>query len=114
MFDSLSLTESPTPVAVFDFDGTVTRRDSLLPFLRGATGYFQYRRGILVLSPMLMRYILGQIPNWQAKQELLTYFLRGWPEEQLNQIAEKFALEEIPKMLRPQAMQRVKWHQQQG
>ena len=59
---------SPSPaqstdsvVAVFDFDGTLTRRDSLLPFLHRAVGRFRFLWGMLVLTPMLLRYALRLI-----------------------------------------------------
>ena len=101
-------------VAVFDFDGTLTRRDSLLPFLQMAAGRWQFWWGLLVLSPILLGYAFGLIPNWRAKEAVLAHFLSGRKEEQLHQVAQKFAVEEIPKLLRPEAVQRLRWHQEQG
>ena len=103
-----------TVVAVFDFDGTLTRRDSLLPFLRISVGRFQFWWGLLVLSPILLGYAFGLIPNWRAKEAVLAHFLSGRKEEQLHQVAQKFAVEEIPKLIRPEAVQRLRWHQEQG
>ncbi|MBD1924157.1 HAD family hydrolase [Microcoleus sp. FACHB-831] len=112
---SKTLRQSAQPVvAAFDFDGTLTRRDSFLPFLARAVGEFQLRRAMVVLSPMLMRFALGKIPNWQAKQTLITYLLRGWTEEKLNEVAQSFARENIPLLLRPEAVERLRWHQKQG
>jgi HAD superfamily hydrolase (TIGR01490 family) len=101
-------------VAVFDFDGTLTRRDSLLPFLRIAMGSWKFWWGLLVMSPILVAYALRLIPNWWAKQALLTYFLAGWREQQLQEIAQRFAVEEIPKLVHPEALARLRWHQEKG
>jgi len=101
-------------IAVFDFDGTLSQRDSLLPFLQLAVGRWQFWWGLLLMSPILLGYALKLIPNWQAKEILLNHFLAGWTEERLNQIAQNFVQEEIPKLLRPEALQRLHWHQEQG
>ena len=101
-------------VAVFDFDGTLTRRDSLFPFLRMAVGPLRYWWGLVVLGPILMGYYLGLVPNWRAKEVVLTHFLAGLPEEQLQKLGQRFAIQKIPKLLRPEALQRLSWHQEQG
>lgn len=112
---------SPSPtqstgsvVAVFDFDGTLTRRDSLLPFLHLAVGRFRFLWGMFVLSPMLLRYALRLIPNWRAKEAMLNHFFANWPEERLYKVGQRFAVQVIPQMLRPEALRRVRWHQEQG
>jgi HAD superfamily hydrolase (TIGR01490 family) len=101
-------------VAVFDFDNTLTRQDSLLPFFRFALGRWQFCWGILVMSPILVGYALKLIPNWKAKEILLIYFLGGKDEKQLNHIAQHFAAQKIPKLLRPEAINRLRWHQERG
>ena len=101
-------------VAVFDFDGTLTRRDSLLPFLQMAAGRWQFYWGMLTKSPLLVGYALKLIPNWRAKEAVLAHFLSGRKEKRLYQVAHNFAVEEIPNLLRPEALQRLRWHQGQG
>ena len=115
MSDALQQSVKPTfsVVAIFDFDGTLTRRDSLLPFLHWAlAGRFWW--GLLVLSPMLLRYALRLIPNWRAKDVMLTYFFANWSQDKLDKLGQRFAVQHIPRMLRPEAIQRVQWHQKQG
>ncbi len=101
-------------VAIFDFDGTLTRRDTLLPFLRRLVGRWQFWWGLILISPLLAGYALKLIPNWQAKNELLTHFLAGLTSEKLHQVSQDFALKEISKLLRSEAVQCLRWHQQQG
>ncbi|MGA7933188.1 MAG: HAD-IB family hydrolase, partial [Kovacikia sp.] len=101
-------------VAAFDFDDTLTDRDTLLPFLRSVVGTRQYFIKMLRLSPILTAYALRVIPNWRAKEVVLSHFLAGIPQEQLHKAAEHFAEREIPKWLRPEAVERLRWHQSQG
>ncbi|PSF37907.1 HAD-IB family hydrolase [Aphanothece hegewaldii CCALA 016] len=105
--------ELPT-LAVFDFDGTLTRQDSLFPFLRMIVGQRQFWWKMLSFSPVLMGYALKLIPNWQAKEKLLTYFLAGLTKEELQQLGQHFASIYIPKLLRPEAVKCFQWHQKQG
>ena len=102
-------------VAVFDFDGTLTRRDSFLPFLRAIAGRRQwYLLGLLKLSPVLLGYCFKLIPNWRAKEAMLTHFLAGISTAQLTSVSECFAHRVLPKLLRPEAVARLAWHQQRG
>lgn len=42
-------------LVLFDFDGTITRDDSLLEFVAYVVGFKKFFRGILVLSPPFWR-----------------------------------------------------------
>ena len=65
-------------IAFFDFDGTITSKDSLLEFIKFALGPFKYYKGLLFLSPMLILFKLKFIPNDLAKEKLITYFFSGF------------------------------------
>jgi phosphatidylglycerophosphatase C len=108
------MTNTPEIIAAFDFDDTLTDRDTLLPFLRSVVGTQQYFIKMLMLSPILTAYALRILPNWQAKQAALSSFLAGIPEEQLHQAAEHFADHEISRWLRREAVDRLRWHQSEG
>jgi HAD superfamily hydrolase (TIGR01490 family) len=66
------------------------------------------------LSPMLVAYKLGLIPNYRAKQYMLSYFFKGMPEERFKEIAEDYSLRHIDTIVRPKAMERIAWHKAQG
>jgi phosphatidylglycerophosphatase C len=100
-------------VAVFDFDGTLTKRDSFFPFLRLLAGPRVFLVGMVSCSPALLAYFLRFLPNWRAKEAFLMYFLGTLTPEQLHIPAQQFAVEVIPKLLRPEAVQRLRWHQEQ-
>lgn len=68
---------------------------------------------LATVNPALVRSLIISRSN-SAKEALLTYFLSGRPEKRLYQVAQSFAVKEIPKLLRPEAVQRLYWHQEQG
>jgi HAD superfamily hydrolase (TIGR01490 family) len=101
-------------VAAFDFDCTLTRRDTLLPFLLHTLGAGAVARHALVLSPTLAAYALGLVNNGVAKERVLVRCLGGKRWDELQQEAEQFALFVLPGLLREEAMQRLDWHKRQG
>lgn len=101
-------------VAAFDFDGTLTHRDTLLPFLLHTLGTAKVVRHAFVLSPTLAGYGLGLIRNDVAKERVLVECLAGMPMDALQQEGEWFAAYVLPKLLRQEALQRLDWHKQQG
>lgn len=101
-------------LALFDFDGTLTNRDTLLEFLKFYVGPVRFYIGMTVCSPFLVAYKLGILRNWKAKERVLTYFLRG---EEYNEFLSKgrtYALQHIPLIIKQKAMDRLLWHQEAG
>jgi HAD superfamily hydrolase (TIGR01490 family) len=101
-------------VAAFDFDGTLTRRDTLFPFLLHTLGITAFVRHVFALSPTLAGYGLGLIRNDIAKEKVFVRCLAGMSMDELRQKGELFAANVLPNLLRPEAMQRLRWHKQQG
>jgi len=101
-------------LALFDFDGTITTDDSLIKFIRFAVGDVKFLWGMTVLSPMLTAYKLKLIPNYKAKQMMLSYFFKGIDEQQFLKIAKEYSLKHIDTILLPQAMEKIAWHKEQG
>lgn len=101
-------------VAAFDFDGTITYRDTLLPFLVQLVGWAGVLRAVVPLLPTLLGYGLRLIPNSVAKERVLHHFLAGRDDAALQQAGERYAHEQLPAMVRPAALARLHWHQRQG
>lgn len=105
---------SKQTVAAFDFDGTFIRGDSMTPFLRLMYSRRQIlRRGWPVL-PILWGYQRGHIPRREAKEFLLTRFLGGCSMAEMARTAQRLADEILPERIRPRALARLHWHQEQG
>ncbi|MDH5784997.1 MAG: HAD-IB family hydrolase [Chromatiales bacterium] len=101
-------------VALFDFDGTVTTRDSLLPFLWHLLGPWKLMRYAFILSPLLIGYALRLIPNGVAKERLLGRMVGGMLLTRLQGEAQRFARDILPRLVRRSCAERIAWHQAQG
>jgi HAD superfamily hydrolase (TIGR01490 family) len=101
------------PVAVFDFDGTITRRDSTAAFCRAEFGS-RLPLAILRAAPWLAGYPVGRVGRQRLKEALLTPLLGGRPETEVRARAADWAARRLPGMVRPAALERLRWHQAQG
>ncbi len=103
-----------TTIALFDFDGTLTKHDSLLPFLKYISSSSVYYFNLLLVSPILLSYLLKIIPAQQAKEKLLSKFISGMHSKDLTEKSKYFTKEIIPKILRNETLERLRWHQENG
>ncbi len=101
-------------IAVFDFDGTITRRDSLLPFLVFTFGWFSLFWRSMILVPTLAAYALQIIDNSAAKERVIRTLFGGMSEKRFADLAEGFAANKLPVLIEPRALARIGWHHQQG
>ena len=75
----------------FDFDGTLTTRDTLIEFIRFAKGNVSFVVGFLLFSPILVLMKLGYYPNWKAKQKVFSYFFKGMSIREFEEKCKNFA-----------------------
>ena len=101
-------------LVLLDFDGTITKDDSLIKFIRFAIGDMKTVWGMIYLSPVLIAYKLKLIPNYKAKQIMLSYFFKGMYDKEFKAIAKEYSLKYIDSILRPKAMEKIAWHKEQG
>lgn len=108
------MTEQLRTVAAFDFDGTITRSDTLLPFLRKSAGQGRTARALLALS-LRTTVSMGTAGSRDAaKEELLRRLLTGVPVGTLEAQAESFAAHLVANRLRPETLERIETHRAAG
>ena len=89
-------------VVAFDFDGTYTLHDSLPQFLKQSFGKWHYLWGLLVTLPWIVLFKLHLLHGGQAKEKLISHFVKGMPQERFRQLGELFKLSQ-PRLTRPEA-----------
>jgi len=109
------MTSSAKPViAAFDFDGTITMRDTLLSFLFFAAGKWPTLRKLAGMTPEMLGYILNKLSRQEVKEKILTGFFAGMPVSQLSELGESFSRSSTLKhLIRPAAKRRIEWHRHQ-
>ncbi len=95
-------------IAFFDFDGTITTKDTLLEFIKFYRGTARFYMGFLIYSPFLIAYKLKIIPNYVAKQKVLQHFFKGESVERFLQQCNAFADQVLPKLIRPKALEEIR------
>ncbi len=95
-------------VAAFDFDGTLSRRDTLVPFLRQACGTGRLARALA--SAIARRRTRDRDA---LKVTLVGELFRGWSAERLETLGRAY----VPTLLdglRPELVERLRWHGREG
>jgi HAD superfamily hydrolase (TIGR01490 family) len=92
-------------VAAFDFDGTLTRRDTLLPFLASVRGWPRVAAALGTHAHRLAR------DRDVAKELMLVRLLAGLPDEAVREAGRVYARSI---RIRPEMRARLEWHRQEG
>ncbi len=101
-------------LVLFDFDGTITTKDSFLDFIFFCHGIPKTLLGILCNSPFLAMMILKIYPRGKTKERIWNHFFGGWPQEKFTSCAQDFTQKRLTQILRPQALEKLAWHKAQG
>ncbi len=96
-------------IAVFDLDGTLTTKDTLLEFIKFACGVPRFYWGFLLFCPILILMKLHLFPNWKAKQMFFSHFFKGWEYNDFKAKGQLFA-NEIEKMENRKMLEKLNGH----
>jgi phosphatidylglycerophosphatase C len=94
-------------IAFFDFDGTITSKDTLLEVIKHQKGKASFYTGFLLNSPVLVGLKLKLVSNQAAKERMLKYFFKGVDFESFQQGCDRFIDEVLPAIIRPTAIQEI-------
>jgi phosphatidylglycerophosphatase C len=91
------------PIVAFDFDGTLTIRDSFTAFLRWRAGPGAWALGLVKMAPAVATYARDR-DRGRIKAASVREFLKGVTRAQLEQDAEAFADQIRDRFMRPDAL----------
>ncbi|HEY8930844.1 MAG TPA: HAD family hydrolase [Mucilaginibacter sp.] len=95
-------------IAFFDFDGTITTKDTLLEVIKHQKGRAAFYTGFLLNTPVLVGLKLKLVSNQAAKERILRHFFKGMTLADFQQACDSFIDEALPTMLRPGALEEMK------
>lgn len=93
-------------IAAFDFDGTLARRDSMVPFLRRVRGTGRVV-GATALAALRSR------ERDRMKVAAIGHLFRGVEAAELARLGREY-VPTLVELLRPEMVDRLRWHQQEG
>lgn len=107
-------TNAPT-LHLCDFDGTLTRRDSLLQFLMFAVPPQQLvGSGFVLIWRFFVLILKGKWSNEAGKETLLACFFKHRTARDLEVLGERFCREKLPALLRGSLLDQLRAARQKG
>lgn len=101
-------------LALFDFDGTLTTRETFPDFMRYAVPRWRLLAGGALLAPVVFGYRRGWVAGNPTRASIVQVGLRGVQARRLRAQGDAFAREVLPGLLRPEAMEKLAWHRGRG
>lgn len=98
-------------IIAFDFDGTLTVRDSFTDFLKWRVSPARYRQGLRRLIPSALAY-LGHRSRGRIKAAAVREFLAGMTRDELEAEARAYAQVAAARLLRPDALRTWRYWRQ--
>ncbi|WP_417658531.1 HAD family hydrolase [Pseudidiomarina sp.] len=101
-------------IALFDFDGTITQCDTFTPFVKSVIPRNRMRLGQVFLAPLIIGHRYGLVSSSYVRQKVIRVGFKGLSASTLAELGRQHADSFIPKVIRPQAIERLKWHKNRG
>ncbi len=101
-------------LALFDFDGTITNKDSLLHFTAFAKKKIAFYTGMLILSPVLILNKFRIVSSQKTKNKYLSYFFKNMSTAKFNEISAEYVLSKLDSIVIKDAVRQINWHKHSG
>lgn len=100
-------------IAFFDFDGTISFKDSFIDFLAFKSKSEFYMKFAFAL-PFFAAYKLGFLKEQAIKNLALTLIYKNFKKEHFMVLCSRYASEVLPTILRAKAKEKLAWHKDNG
>lgn len=101
-------------LALFDFDGTITHKETMPDFMHAAVRPHRLLLGKVVLLPLYLGYKAGIVSGNVIRSAICFFGFWRIPVGELEAHGESFARNFLPGTLRAEAMTRIAWHKARG
>lgn len=94
-------------LALFDFDGTITSKDTLFEIAKFSTSPVKYWFKIILLLPTFLMMKLGVLTKHKGKEIFLGYFFNKYNLDSFNLLCTRFCRDKLPSLIRPKALDKI-------
>ncbi len=101
-------------LALFDFDGTITTRETFADFIRFAASPLSWHVGSVLLAPLVVGYRRGWVSGNVIRSSAVRLALKGMPQAHARALGDRFAKEVLVQVERTDVMDRIAWHRSRG
>jgi len=100
---------------LYDFDGTITNKDTLFDFLKFSTSNAIYYGRVLVFSPLFVLAKWGFVNKSIVKERFISFFLKGKSKVELSTLSSAYLQRVLSKgILRRSALSSIRESKKQG
>jgi HAD superfamily hydrolase (TIGR01490 family) len=101
-------------LALFDFDGTITNRETFGDFMNVAVSPSRLLLGKLLLWPWIIGYKLGICSGSRARAVIVRFAFAGVSLDVVERCGVEFAHGRLCSVLRADMLDRIEWHKSRG
>jgi phosphatidylglycerophosphatase C len=101
------------PIAAFDFDGTITQRDTLLGYLLAVGGPGRVAASLGRHATGMARGLRDDAARDAAKERVVGHVVRGRSLDELDDAGGRYAATLLSRF-RPDVVERIEWHRTEG
>ena len=101
-------------VAAFDFDGTITNKDTFFDFAKFSVPALRFWAGVALFSPLLAMVVLKLTSGGAVKEKIFSFYYRDWPLSRYQKVAQAYCDRNFEKLVRPRARESIKRHLDAG
>lgn len=101
-------------IAIFDFDGTITPKDSFLEFIKFTDGSIKLWWCIFCHLHLIFFFYLKLYPNYRLKEHFFSFFYAKKSQKELEKKGEEFSRKILPKLCYSSALEVIRWHKDKG
>lgn len=101
-------------LALFDFDGTISDRETMPDFMHAAVRPGRLLAGKLVLMPLIVGYRMGVVSGSLVRAAICLFGFWRVPAAEVEAHGAAFAADVLPGTLRPEVLARIAWHKTRG
>ena len=97
-------------IAFFDFDGTITTKDSMLEFTKYTHGLIKYFFGMCLLLPWLIGMKINIVSRTKGKERFISYFFKHTSILKFNADCLFFTEKILPRFIKKNALFEINKH----
>lgn len=101
-------------LALFDFDGTITNRDTFIDFFKFVYGPWKIAGIAAKIAPFIILHFLKIYPGSKLKELFFGDLIKGWSRERFAQEAGNYYEKRLKKIIKTSALNEIKKLKNEG
>jgi HAD superfamily hydrolase (TIGR01490 family) len=97
-------------LALFDFDGTISFKDSMFDFILFSFGKKRFYLAFIVLSFSFFKFFMKIIDSKKMKRIFINYFLINLTKQKIYYLGNQYYQKRINSIIRKKAIDKINWH----